>query len=169
MYFGLLGQQPSYFDGNLKFVQDIFKRVAPNDYLRNLTSLETVTIDDGETPEILSHLLYQSPHYHWTFFVVNNMTDPRKDWPMSRNSIVSYCVDKYGSIEEMYETHHFETTDDDKLFVDYDAQAIQDGDIIEVTNFDYEDAVNENKRQIKALNPKDLNAFLSEFNRLIGS
>ncbi len=69
----------------------------------------------------------------------------------------------------MYETHHFETTDDDKLIVDYDAQALQAGDIIEVTNFDYEDAVNEKKREIKALNARDLNAFLSEFNRLIGS
>jgi hypothetical protein len=150
------------FDGSRKLTTDIFVRVAANSYLRNLSYLDTITIQEGETPEILSHLLYKTPHYHWTFFIINNMTDPRQDWPLNQNDLINYAIDKYGDLESIYETHHYCLESNPTVIVDEGTEGS-----IEVTNIDYETQINETKRTILAISPSQINNFLMEFNRLL--
>ncbi len=57
---------------------------------------ETVTVADGERPDILSKRLYNTETYHWTFLLLNpqikNIWD---DWPMSSSQLLDYCTNKY--------------------------------------------------------------------------
>ena len=52
---------------------------------------ETITVQDGERPDILSKRLYNDERYHWTFLLLNpqikNIWD---DWPMSSAQLLDY-------------------------------------------------------------------------------
>ena len=73
---------------NVRFRKDILDKVTLFDYY---------IIKEGETPEIVSEKLYDSPMYHWMIMLLNDMYDYRIDWPMT-----ALALDKY--IEKKYET-----------------------------------------------------------------
>ena len=47
-------------------------------------------LKDGETPEVLSNLLYGSTDYWWIFFLVNDFVDPFYDWALSNKELKDY-------------------------------------------------------------------------------
>jgi len=47
-------------------------------------------VKDGETPEILSNILYGSTDYWWIFFLVNDFVDPFYDWALSNKELKDY-------------------------------------------------------------------------------
>jgi hypothetical protein len=97
---------------------------------------------------------------------VNDIVDPRKEWPMGNSDLLAYCKKKYGETG-IYETHHYRTADADKIIVDYDAADLANGDIEEVTNIQYEEELNDSKREVKMLDPKYLAEFVSIYSSLI--
>lgn len=73
-------------------------KVRKKNISRNVAYLNYV-IDDGSRPDIVSHYLYGTPEYHWTFFVINdNLRLSKKDWPLSDIELdesVAYKYDQY--------------------------------------------------------------------------
>ena len=51
------------------------------------------SVIDGETPEVLAHKLYGSSERHWILLTVNNITDPRLEWPIEQRSLMD-LIDK---------------------------------------------------------------------------
>lgn len=147
-------------------VTDIFRRVSMDPFKKNLVLLQDVTVPDGFTIEQVADKFYNRPDYHWVIMVINDIVDPRKDWPMSNSDLVAYAKKKYGETG-IYETHHYRTTDDDKLIVDLDEADLADGVIEEVTNIQYEEELNDSKREIKMLEPKYLGEFVSLYSSMI--
>jgi hypothetical protein len=147
-------------------VTDIFRRISLNKFKNNVVFLQTVTIPDGYTIEQVSDKFYSSPDYHWVIMAVNDIVDPRKEWPMGNSDLLAYCKKKYGETG-IYETHHYRTADADEIIVDYDAADLANGDIEEVTNIQYEEELNDSKREIKMLDPKYLAEFVSIYSSLI--
>jgi len=83
--------------GNLDALKNLTARAKVSDALLNSTTYyETVTVADGERPDILSKRLYDDERYHWTFLLLNpqikNIWD---DWPMSSAQLIDYCTNKY--------------------------------------------------------------------------
>ena len=143
-----------------KYVTDIFRRVYTNTFAVNYSELETVTIPEGYTVEQVSDLYYGSPTYHWVIMILNNIVDIREEWPRSTSDLVEYCKLKYGGLEGIYQIHHYESNG---IIVQSDFE----GDKIEVTNLEYEEKLNDAKREMKILEPKYLNAFVTKFQNLI--
>ena len=58
---------------------DVNREITPD-----LSSYLTYSIKDGERPDQVSHKLYKSPDFHWTFFIINELLkDDIKNWPKS--------------------------------------------------------------------------------------
>ena len=147
-------------------VTDIFRRISLNKFKSNVIFLQTITIPDGYTVEQVSDKYYSSPEYHWVIMTINEIVDIRKEWPLSGSDLLAYSKKKYGE-PGIYETHHYRTADADKIIVDYDAADLANGDIEEVTNIQYEEELNDSKREIKMLDPKYLAEFVSIYSSLI--
>ncbi len=74
---------------NVRFRKDILDKVTLFDYY---------IIKEGETPEIVSEKLYDSPMYHWMIMLLNDMYDYRIDWPMTALALDKYIEKKYGTL-----------------------------------------------------------------------
>jgi hypothetical protein len=145
---------------SVQTVRNIFLRIVINDSIKNNFSLfDEYDIVEGETPEIVADRFYRNPQYHWLILHMNDILDPRYDWPLTTNNLVKYCEGKYTNI---YATHHYENENGDQVNSNYpNATAI--------SNYTYEDRINESKRRIKILKPQYVEAVLREFtNKLEG-
>ena len=83
--------------GNLDVMKNLTARAKVDDALMNNAGYyETISILDGERPDLLSKRLYNVETYHWTFLLLNpqikNIWD---DWPMSSTQLLDYCTNKY--------------------------------------------------------------------------
>jgi hypothetical protein len=56
-------------------------------------------IEDGERPDIVSHKLYKTPDYYWTFFIINDfLQDGFNQWYKS-------YIDFHRGLEQEYDDH----------------------------------------------------------------
>lgn len=173
MFFNSFPTLRGKFLGEYKTVTDIFRRVGNKAPIKNIVNLETTDIQEGETPELLAYKIYGKEDYHWTLLVVNNIVDPRTEWPMKERDLIKYCVSKYGE-DNIYEVHHYRTTNSRVdvgvpagLIVEYDSVELVNGNIEPVTNLEYEQQLNDKKRTIKYVPNKFISQFVREFMKLI--
>lgn len=164
MYFSNFPQITYTLDGGDTgfVVTDIFRRVVSQDQnLSTALSYDEYDIVDGETPEIVAHEVYSNAELHWVILTVNNIIDPRYDWPMPTQVFQNFVTNKYGAGNEL-DIHHYENSDGDVVHVSYTA-----GPKTAITNLEYEDSLNEQKRRIKLLKPVFVETFIKNFERLM--
>jgi hypothetical protein len=144
-------------------ITDFFNRVK-SDHNNVYTSLayEEYDIKEAETPEILAARIYGDSQLHWIILIVNEIIDPRFDWPLSSQALNNYIEDKYG-INGGGFIHHYINDAGDIVHSSYA------GAKYPVSNFEYENDVNETKRTIKILKPKYAPAFVKSFKAKIQS
>jgi len=139
-------------------VPDILRRNAfVSEIVNNTAFFDTYDVRDGETPEILADLFYNDPTLHWVILHANEIVDPRFDWPLDTNSLVRFCEGKYANI---YATHHFEDVNG------YVVNSTEVGST-PISNFTYEDRLNEEKRRIKIIKSELVSTIVSEFDSVI--
>lgn len=164
MYFSKFPQITYTLDGgDTGFVAtDIFRRVIAQD--QNLVtsfSYDEYDVVDGETPEIVAHQVYSNTDLHWIILIINNIIDPRYDWPMPTQALQTFVANKYGVGNEL-DIHHYENSDGDIVHVSYTA-----GPKTAITNYEYEESLNEQKRRIKLLKPQFVETFIKNFERVM--
>ena len=146
-------------------VTDILKRIVPSQQTKeNYSLIEEYDIKDGETPEIVSHKFYGVSDYHWIILILNDILDPRFDWPLSDQQIFSYTIAKYGETK-IGAVHHYTISASNTIVVDLD----QYPNAYPVSNLAYETGLNDAKRTIKILRPEYLQSFISEFDLLVNA
>ncbi len=148
-------------------VTDIFRRISMNRFKSNLVFLQTITVPDGYTIEQVSDKYYKNPEYHWVIMIINDIVDVRKEWPMSSSDLTKFVTKKYGE-NKIYATHHFVATDGSDVIVDYNEADLANGVIEAVSNYQYEEQLNNKKREIKMLESKYLAEFVSIYAGMIG-
>jgi len=160
-------------DGNLKLVTDLMTRVKVREKILNEAMLyDTYDVPNGEKPEDTAFKHFGSSQYHWVILLTNNITDRYYGWPLSSQEFETYITDKYTNPDAV---HHYEITQssgpqtgsgpDDyshKIEVNSTEAGAQS-----VSNREYEQRIQDEKRQIKLLNPNYLQTFIEEFNNLI--
>ena len=174
MYFKKFDKIQYGFDKeNFKSVTDIMKRVKVRDkVLDNITLYDKYAVVSGETPETIAFKLYGDPELHWVILLTNNIVDRYYDWPMSEQEFEVFITDKYS---EPGGIHHYEITQSSGKQTgngptDYSHKVEVNSTTAgatSVSNREYEQRLQDQKRQIKLLNPSFLSTFLSEFNSLI--
>ena len=159
--------------GNLKIVTDLLRRVKIRSAVKDGSTLfDKYDVQNGETPESLAYKIYGDAKYHYVILILNNITDRYYGWPLSDYSFEVYVKSKYSNPGAI---HHYEVTQSSgtqtsngpedyshKIEVNSDATGAE-----AVTNYEYENRLQSEKRQIKLLDPAYLPAFEEEFNKLI--
>jgi hypothetical protein len=83
--------------GKIDLIKNLTSKAKISDALINNGAFyQTITVIDGERPDLLSQRMYDTDKYHWTFLLLNpqikNIWD---DWPMSSSQLIDYCTNKY--------------------------------------------------------------------------
>ena len=160
-------------DGKQKLVVDLMTRVKVREKILDEASLyDKYDVPSGERPEDTAFKHFGSSQYHWVVLLTNNITDVYYDWPMSEQSFETFIRDKYTNPDGV---HHYEVTQssgkttgsgpDDyshKIEVNSAATGAQS-----VSNREYEQRLQDEKRSINLLNPAYLTTFIEEFNNLV--
>lgn len=140
---------------SVQIVPNILIRFVINDEIKNNYSFyDEYDIIDGDTPEILADKYYGSSEYYWLILHMNDILDPRFEWPLSTFNLIKYCEGKYDNI---YDIHHYENAQG------YIVNSTAIG-ATSVSNFQYEERLNDTKRRIKLLKPQFLQSQVNEFN-----
>lgn len=113
---------------------------------------------DGETPEIVAEKVYGNAEYHWIIMLVNDRYDYITDFPLPTYELENFIKDKYG-VDNVYAIHHY--IDSNGYVVD----SSQAG-ATPVSNYQYEDAINESKRRIKLVSKDVIDTILKNFKEL---
>jgi len=174
-------------NGSTEKVTNIFHRLTYiKDVINNTSSYYLYEIQDGDTPDILAEKIYGDANAGWMIIFANNILDPQWDWPIEESAFRKYIENKYGSLTTATSTiHHYEkvveTTVDDEtttriykfdyefLSNSFDAYNINNKTVTvktygrSVTNYDYENELNESRRTIKIIKAVYYPQIKSEF------
>lgn len=128
--------------------------------------IERKVVGDGETPEMLAWRWYKRPDLHWVLMYINAVRDPLTEWPMAEAVLKEYADLKWG--KDSYSTiHHLVDTRDGSELHDFDAAEIiaaappYPQHIHPVSIFEYEQTLNNKRREIMAIAPRYIHEFVS--------
>ena len=158
-------------DGNLKLVTDLMRRVKIRSKVLNEVSLyDLYDVQDGDTPESIAFKHFGDSKLHWVILLTNNINDRYYDWPLTTNEFENYLNEKYTNPDGI---HHYEITQSSGATTSMDNSHLLEvnsttPNASSVSNREYEERLQNVKRQIKLLNTAYLNVFIEEFQELIG-
>ena len=150
-------------------VTNIMKRISfKPSVIEDISDYDPYRVKDGERPDIISHQKYGSVAYAYLIMLINNSYDPIFGWPLSSQEFERYLTNKYGSVSssmgttkyyyqiiraEVARTGTSERVPAVKFIVDQTAyDALDSGDRSTQTQYEWEDELNDNKRDIKLIN-----------------
>jgi len=160
-------------------VTNITRRFALTSFLLSADVIfDEYHVQDGETPDHIAYDYYDDGTLDWLILLTDEIKDPYYEWPRSYDQFNSYLIQKYGSVEyalNVNNIHHYEKivrqrkeyrtnyetiiVEEKALIVDYATYAAAAAtDRRAVTIYDYENELNEQRRQIYLL---DLNLLQS--------
>jgi hypothetical protein len=141
-------------------VTHILQRVRLKmDEVKNRALFAKHLIVDGETPEFLAHTFYGDATLHWIILYAHQVTNPYYDWPLIYQDLKKFVVKKYGVGNE-YSINRYE--DADGFVVDS-----TEPDAVSISNFDYEERLNDEKRQLTVIRPDFVSDIVMEFKLLL--
>tara|TARA_R100000231_G_scaffold137173_1_gene113239 strand:- start:133 stop:792 length:660 start_codon:yes stop_codon:yes gene_type:complete len=168
-------------------VKNIFKRSKlRTDVDQAITGFDYYYVQDQQRPDVLAQQLYGDSELDWVILTANNITNIRDQWPLNNNDLHAYMLEKYGSEQNILGIHHYETR---QILDEYNRVVMPAGlevdanftfkyknftntivtvnPVVTITNYDYENKLNEGKRQIRILKPQYLGAFISEHKQIM--
>ena len=174
-------------------VKNLFKRgKIRDDIYQNVTYFTKYSIQGDDRPDNVAFDVYQDSNLDWVILLANNMVNVQTEWPLTQNSFENYLLNKYGTNENIYGIHHYETQKiknslgaivlPEGLHVDKNfsmkfldanlgtyTEVGGSGDLIttEVTNYDYEVDLQDKKRQIYILKQDYLNLIITDMDRIM--
>ena len=153
-------------NGNYTVMKDIMTRVKLiASKKENILNFDYYNVQDGETPEMIAHKYYGDVNLHWTILVANDIVDYYNDWPMSVQKFETFVFDKY---ENPQAIHHYEinqTSGETTTTIDVGMNTTDYPSATAISNYTYEDRLQEQKRQIRLISPDFISQFVSEFEK----
>ena len=152
-------------NGTTETIQDITTRIAVRKWIREIGPLfSKYDVSDGETPEMVASTVYGSVYDHWVVLLFNEITNTYYGWPLSRRDFDAFVENKYTNPQGV---HHYEITqssgDQTKKI---NVMSTVPG-ATAVSNLQYEQAIQDVKKQIRKLNHTYLRQFKAEFQELL--
>ena len=159
-------------------VKNFFKRgFLREDIFQNLTFFTKYQIQGSDRPDNVASQVYNDSTLDWLVLISNNIVNIQNEWPLSNLDFDELMLEKYGSYDTLFNgIHHYETIEvkdaRDVKIVNAGLKVESDYSItffderaggmrtvtptIPVTNYQYEQKVNEDKRNIYLLQPRYL-------------
>ena len=162
-----------------KLREDIFQNVAV------FTKYE---VKGDDRPDNVAFEFYGDANLDWLVLTCNNIINVYDEWPMTQFNFENYLLDKYDTYENINATHHYETTEVKNskgvvivpagLEVDsnysisfYDEQiegmTIVSSPVTEITNYHYEEKLQQDKRNIFLLKARFLNVVKDDLEEMM--
>ena len=162
-------------------IKDYFRLLLPRDDIyKEDTLYTTYYVIDGERPDQISYKEYGDEQFYWVLLQINGIVDYYNEWPLSNAELEKFMLNKYGSWEETKDVHHWETVETknsegnivlpkgmyvDETFVYYytdQNETILSSLPSAVTNYEYEERVNERKSHIQILNARYIDDYMRD-------
>ena len=180
-------------ESNTDFVQtkNLFRRVKiREDLFANFMQFDKYEVIGDERPDNVAEKVYGNDGLDWVILLSNNIIDINNEWPMNQSQLNMFLDEKY-TPQQLVSIHHYETLElrDNKnqlilpagLVVDADfnmeylsggqvksTNSLIDGRPIKaVTFYDYENDLNDKKRNINVLKQEFLGLFIKDFERIM--
>ena len=172
-------------------VKNLFKRgTLADDIFQDLTIFTKYEIKGDDRPDNVANKVYQDPDLDWVILLANNIINIQSEWPMPQRDFDRYLLDKYETYEKLNEIHHYETleckntvgavvvpkglwveSDYSVTYYDWYAGAEMTKSssdiVVSVTNYGYEDNLENEKRNIYLLKPAYLNVVKDDLKELM--
>jgi hypothetical protein len=177
------------FISNYTQVKNFFKKgKMREDIFQDLTIFEKYNIKGDDRPDNVANEIYGDPNLDWVVLTSNNIVNIYNEWPLSQQVFEDYILDKYGTYEKLDETHHYESNevkDSTGLIIfpkGVQVSAAQSVSFYEptrdeqvtvnpvskaVTNYQYEEEINNKKRRIFLLKPSYLNVVFDDLEEMM--
>ena len=182
--FAYISRLPNAKIGDYILVKNLFKRGAlESDILENLSFHTKYEIRGDDRPDNVAFDVYGNSNLDWLILLCNNIINIPNEWPMLQNDFDQFLLDKYGTYEKLNSTHHYETQEvknnnNDVVIVPKGLQCESDYTVTyfnsntgrqetilsadcttEVTNYTYEERIENKKRDIYVLKPRYLSVI----------
>jgi hypothetical protein len=171
-------------------VKNLFKKgKLREDIFQDTTFFEKYQIKGDDRPDNVANEVYSDPTLDWVILLSNNILNIQSEWPMTQVGFDAYLLDKYGDYDTLYNgIHHYESNEvknsqgivifpkgvrvsaaQSVSYYDYfsDEQFTIDNISTPVTNYDYEDKLNNDKRNIFILKGRYLNVIFDDLEEMM--
>ena len=180
-------------ESNVDYVQtkNLFRRVKiREDLFANFMQFDKYEIVGDERPDNVSEKVYGRDDLDWVVLLSNNIIDINNEWPLSQLQLNRFLADKY-TPQELVSIHHYETLElrdsknqlilpaglvvDENFNLEYLSggqikstnSLVQGRPVRAVTFFDYENDLNDQKRNINVIKRDFLGIFIKDFERIM--
>lgn len=144
---------------NNRLITDITKRTTLIPEARNDDAITgNYYITDGETAWSLAQDFYNDSDYYWLILLVNEITSPFFDWPLTTNEFERYMDNRYGLAAD--DTRYY-------LYQDREWETLVNPEAYAVTNREYEHNLNETRRKVKIVRQEWLDKVVQEHKDLL--
>ena len=171
-------------------VKNFFRRVTlREDIFQDLTFFTKYSVLGDDRPDNVANKLYENPSLDWVILLANNITHIPTEWPMPQNDFDRFLLDKYDNYDTIYNgVHHHQTvevkdsndvtivpeglevsSDFSHTYYDYyDSGMVTASNITRpVTNYEYEEKLENEKREIFILKQEYLTVIIDDIEDLM--
>ena len=170
-------------------VKNLFKRTQISQTIfEDLTYFTKYQVIADERPDNIAFKIYGDSNLDWMVMLANNITNLQDEWPLEESAFYRFLLNKYTSEAGMEKVHHYETQKvaDSKgriivpkglkvpsnysvTYFDSGTQTEQIANQItdEVTNKEYEERLQDEKRNIFLIKPKFTGIIIEEMQRVM--
>ena len=172
-------------------VKNLFKRgKLADDIFQDLTVFTKYEIKGDDRPDNVANEVYDDPDLDWVVLLSNNIINIQSEWPMIQREFDRYLLDKYETYEKLNDVHHYETIECKNLagavivpkglwvesdysvtYYDWYARVeitkSSSDIVVSITNYEYEDNLENEKRNIYLLKPKYLNIIKDDLKEMM--
>ena len=153
-------------------VKNFFKKgYLRDDIFKDITVFTKYKVEGDERPDNVAKKLYDDANLDWIVLLSNNIINIQTEWPLTQQNYDNFLLEKYGSYENLNAVHHYESKEIKNdagivifpagiqvdqnfsfLYTEVDSQTTnRRTPAVPVTNLQYEDKLQEDKRNIFVL------------------
>jgi hypothetical protein len=170
-------------------VKNLFKRgKLREDIFGNLSFFTKYKIVGDERPDNVAYKFYDDETLDWIILLANNILNVQTEWPVPQSGFDNFLLEKYGSYQNANAVRHYETTQvvnssgitiipaglivpsnfstsyfDDRLGRKVTVRNFT----VPITNYQYEQKIEDDKRNIFVLKARYLNVILNDMEELM--
>jgi hypothetical protein len=170
-------------------VKNLFMRgKLREDIFQDASVFTKYKIKGDDRPDNVAYEVFGDANLDWLVLTCNNIINVYDEWPMTQVNFENYLLEKYGTYENINATHHYETTEvknatgvvilpaklevdsnysitffDDKI----EGMTTVNSPVQEVTNYMYEQRLQDDRRNIFLLKRRFLNVVKDDLEEMM--
>lgn len=171
-------------------VKNFFKRAKlREDIFQNLAFFERYVIEGDDRPDNVAFKVYNDSTLDWVVLLSNNIINVKSEWPLPQRDFDEFVLEKYGDYNTLYnKVHHFESKEEKNSFgvvivpaglevqenytITYydpisEKTVVSQNLSVPITNYTYEERLNNTKRLIYILKPFYLNLVINDIESVL--